>query len=49
MREIRDNIAVTRDLRGDATVLDHFCYPSGEYFGEFLPWLRENGVNYATT
>ncbi|MEO8624129.1 MAG: polysaccharide deacetylase family protein [bacterium] len=49
MREIRDNVAVTRELRGDATILEHFCYPSGEYFGEFLPWLRESGVNYATT
>jgi peptidoglycan/xylan/chitin deacetylase (PgdA/CDA1 family) len=49
MREIRDNAAVTRELRGDTPVLEHFCYPSGEYFGEFLPWLRESGVHYATT
>ena len=49
IREIRDNVAVTRELRGDAPVLEHFCYPSGEYFGEFLPWLRESGVRYATT
>ena len=49
IREIRDNVAVTRELRGDTPVLEHFCYPSGEYFGEFLPWLRESGVHYATT
>lgn len=49
MREIRDNIAVTTELRGNTPVLEHFCYPSGEYFGEFLPWLRASGVRYATT
>ena len=49
MREIRDNAAATREMRGDLPVLEHFCYPSGEYFGEFLPWLRESGVRYATT
>ena len=49
IREIRDNVAVTRELRGDTPVLDQFCYPSGEYYGEFFPWLRESGVHYATT
>ena len=49
MREITDNVAVTKELRGDIPVLEHFCYPSGEYYGEFLPWLRESGVRYATT
>ena len=49
LREIRDNVAIMRELRGEATVLDHFCYPSGEYFGEFFEWLRESGVRYATT
>lgn len=28
---------------------DHFCYPSGIYQKEFLPWLRELGVKSATT
>jgi peptidoglycan/xylan/chitin deacetylase (PgdA/CDA1 family) len=28
---------------------DHFCYPSGVYQKEFLPWLRELGVKSATT
>lgn len=27
----------------------HFCYPSGIYAPEFLPWLREAGVVSATT
>lgn len=49
LREIRDNVAIMRELRGDDTVLEHFCYPSGEYFGEFFEWLRESGVRYATT
>jgi peptidoglycan/xylan/chitin deacetylase (PgdA/CDA1 family) len=28
---------------------DHFCYPSGNYRPEMLPWLREAGVRSATT
>jgi peptidoglycan/xylan/chitin deacetylase (PgdA/CDA1 family) len=27
----------------------HFCYPSGVYRAEFLPWLRSQGVVSATT
>lgn len=27
----------------------HFCYPSGIYQKEFLPWLREMGITSATT
>jgi peptidoglycan/xylan/chitin deacetylase (PgdA/CDA1 family) len=27
----------------------HFCYPSGDYAEEFLPWLAELGVATATT
>jgi len=30
-------------------VARHFCYPSGVYRSEFLPWLREAGVQTATT
>ena len=48
-REIEDNAAEIRTLRGEDATLDHFCYPSGVYYGEFLPWLREQGVRYATT
>jgi peptidoglycan/xylan/chitin deacetylase (PgdA/CDA1 family) len=49
LREMKDNAAITRALRGDERPLDHFCYPSGEYFGEYLRWLRDCGVHYATT
>lgn len=49
MREVTDNIAITQALRGAEHPLDHFCYPSGEYFGEYLRWLRDSGVRYATT
>ena len=48
-REIRDNGAVISALAAAPRPLEHFCYPSGEYFGEFLDWLPELGVRYATT
>ena len=48
-RELRDNAAAIRALSGAERPLEHFCYPSGEYFGEFLDWLPEQGVRYATT
>lgn len=49
LREIRGNAARIHELRGADAPLEHFCYPSGEYFGEFFGWLRECGVHYATT
>ncbi len=49
VREIRDNDEVIKDLVGDTRTLEHFCYPSGEYYGEFFKWLRECNVHYATT
>lgn len=48
-REIADNKLVLRTVLGSGRVLNHFCYPSGEYFGEFLPLLRSQGVEFATT
>ncbi|MEP6619342.1 MAG: polysaccharide deacetylase family protein [bacterium] len=48
-REIRDNAAVIHELRGADVSLEQFCYPSGDYYGEFFPWLRECGVRYSTT
>lgn len=48
-RELRDNASRIRALRGSDAALAHFCYPSGVYDGAFLPWLRESGVEYATT
>jgi peptidoglycan/xylan/chitin deacetylase (PgdA/CDA1 family) len=47
LREIVDNRRRIDPLR--AGVARHFCYPSGVYRPEFLPWLREAGVQTATT
>ena len=47
LREIADNRARIEAIRDG--VARHFCYPSGVYREEFLPWLREAGVTTATT
>ena len=47
LREIADNRARIELIRDG--VARHFCYPSGVYRAEFLPWLREAGVTTATT
>jgi peptidoglycan/xylan/chitin deacetylase (PgdA/CDA1 family) len=47
LREILDNRDRIRAMTGRGPV--HFCYPSGDYAPEFLPWLREAGVQSATT
>lgn len=47
MREIRDNRESIRSITG--TSATHFCYPSGEYYDFFVPWLKEMGVESATT
>jgi peptidoglycan/xylan/chitin deacetylase (PgdA/CDA1 family) len=47
LREIRDNRDRIREFTGRDAV--HFCYPSGDYAPEFYPWLRECGVESATT
>ncbi|MEO5817235.1 MAG: polysaccharide deacetylase family protein [Gemmatimonadaceae bacterium] len=49
VREIRDNAKMIRELRGSENPLEQFCYPSGDYAGEFFDWLRECDVRYATT
>jgi peptidoglycan/xylan/chitin deacetylase (PgdA/CDA1 family) len=46
-REIEDNRRVLAELTGKPT--SHFCYPSGVYEPQFLPWLRDAGVVSATT
>ena len=43
-KEIQDN---RRSLHSDEAI--HFCYPSGVYRPEFLPWLQAEGVVSATT
>jgi peptidoglycan/xylan/chitin deacetylase (PgdA/CDA1 family) len=48
-RELMDNAGRIREMRGSCSRLTHFCYPNGEYRGELLPWLREFGVEFATT
>jgi peptidoglycan/xylan/chitin deacetylase (PgdA/CDA1 family) len=47
VREVRDNRARIREYTGSEAL--HFCYPSGDYASEFLPWLRDLGVKSATT
>ena len=49
LRELHENAARIRALRGDDVPLDHFCYPGGCYERDFLPWLSEAGIAYATT
>jgi peptidoglycan/xylan/chitin deacetylase (PgdA/CDA1 family) len=48
-REIEENGAIIRALRGTQPVLDQFCYPSGHYHREAMGWLAEVGVRYALT
>jgi peptidoglycan/xylan/chitin deacetylase (PgdA/CDA1 family) len=47
-REINDNRLTLKAWR-PASLLDGFCYPSGVTDLSFLPWLRDLGVNAATT
>jgi peptidoglycan/xylan/chitin deacetylase (PgdA/CDA1 family) len=46
-REIKDNAREIAAITGKLP--RHFCYPSGVTAAEFLPWLRECGVETATT
>jgi len=46
-REIRENSEFIQRITGNTPV--HFCYPSGDYCSDFLPWLSEMGVTSATT
>lgn len=48
-RELADNQASIGRVTGRANPATHFCYPSGDYDGAFLPWLRAAGVRSATT
>ncbi len=47
LREIEDNAHAIEELTGAKAT--HFCYPSGAYDLQFLPWLKEAGVSTATT
>ena len=48
IREIEDNRAKLRELAGPGDYM-HFCYPSGANRPEFITWLKEAGVQSATT
>ncbi|NNM04298.1 MAG: polysaccharide deacetylase family protein [Gemmatimonadetes bacterium] len=47
LKELKDNRLSILAKTGREPV--HFCYPSGDYRPEFLPWLEESGVHSATT
>jgi len=49
VKEIRDNRDELAAVFGGGEQFRHFCYPSGEYEPEFIPWLQESGVISATT
>lgn len=46
-REIDDNRRAIEQTTGRQAI--HFCYPSGVYKPQFLPWLADMGVSTATT
>jgi peptidoglycan/xylan/chitin deacetylase (PgdA/CDA1 family) len=47
VREVVENRGILEGLSGRPAI--HFCYPSGDWDRAFLPWLRELGVETATT
>jgi len=47
VREIRDNARSIGEITG--RMPRHFCYPSGVTSSQFLPWLKECGIESATT
>jgi peptidoglycan/xylan/chitin deacetylase (PgdA/CDA1 family) len=46
-REIKDNRDSIQSMTGSSPT--HFCYPAGVYDNTFIPWLKEMGVESATT
>jgi peptidoglycan/xylan/chitin deacetylase (PgdA/CDA1 family) len=48
-RELRENRVEIERARPTALDLTHFCYPSGQYRENQLPWLRELDVQSGTT
>jgi hypothetical protein len=49
LQDLADNRRSIAASRPDGEALTHFCYPSGDYRGELVNWLREAGIRYATT
>ncbi len=48
-REVEDNRREIARITHSSRLLTHFCYPSGVTHPHFLPWLRELGIESATT
>jgi peptidoglycan/xylan/chitin deacetylase (PgdA/CDA1 family) len=49
-REIVDNIREIREMTNSLSIApSHFCYPCGDYDPLFYEWLRELGMESATT
>ncbi|MCC7054112.1 MAG: polysaccharide deacetylase family protein [Gemmatimonadaceae bacterium] len=48
-RELTDNAAAIGRITPRWAHSRHFCYPSGVTHPDFLPWLRELGIESATT
>lgn len=46
-REIEENRASIEEMTGERAA--HFCYPSGVYRPQYLPWLKAEKVYSATT
>jgi peptidoglycan/xylan/chitin deacetylase (PgdA/CDA1 family) len=46
-REIKDNRESIQSMTGSSP--SHFCYPAGVYRDDYAPWLKEMGVESATT
>jgi peptidoglycan/xylan/chitin deacetylase (PgdA/CDA1 family) len=47
LKEIDENRTLIEEFSGKRP--RHFCYPSGRYGEELVPWLKEAGVTSATT
>ena len=47
LKEIADNRTSIIEMTGKSA--SHFCYPSGVWSRDFLPWLSEAGIESATT
>ncbi|HLI63944.1 MAG TPA: polysaccharide deacetylase family protein [Terriglobales bacterium] len=46
--EVQQNREVIQEITGTKNCV-HFCYPSGAVRDEFIPWLKDAGVQSATT
>ncbi len=49
VREIEDNIREIQSMTGSTARPTHFCYPCGDYEADYFAWLKELGVESATT